>query len=151
MAHKVLVNGTGYGVAGGKTRVNGTNYSIKSGRTLVGGTGYGIRFHDGMLTATVEIVKNSLGEYTSVSISVNDKRFASVDMDQLIDEYTETVSIPVSVGDTVTFALGSYAALVYMYINNAVGCTETHHYDEEISVQIQDNNASCIVLFDLYG
>ena len=44
MAHKTRINGTNYGIKGGKCRVNGTNYSIKKGRTLVGGTGYDILF-----------------------------------------------------------------------------------------------------------
>lgn len=44
MAHKVLVNGTAYGVKGGKTLVNGTGYAVKGGRTLWVGTGYDIAF-----------------------------------------------------------------------------------------------------------
>lgn len=44
MAHKTRINGTNYGIKGGKCRVNGTNYSIKKGRTLIGGTGYNITF-----------------------------------------------------------------------------------------------------------
>ena len=44
MAHKTLINGTAYGISGGKTRVNGTNYSIGKGKTLVGGTAYSISF-----------------------------------------------------------------------------------------------------------
>ena len=44
MAHKTRVNGTNYGITGGKCRVNGTNYSIKKGRTLIGRTGYDILF-----------------------------------------------------------------------------------------------------------
>lgn len=42
--HKTLINGTVYGVKGGKCLVNGTVYSIKKGRTLIGGTGYDINF-----------------------------------------------------------------------------------------------------------
>lgn len=44
MAHKTLVNGTGYEVKGGKCLVNGTSYDIKKGRTLIDGTGYDITF-----------------------------------------------------------------------------------------------------------
>lgn len=44
MAHKTRINGTYYGIKGGKCRVNGTNYSIKSGKTKVGGTNYSITF-----------------------------------------------------------------------------------------------------------
>lgn len=44
MAHGTRINGTSYGVTGGKCLVGGTSYDIKKGRTLVGGTGYGIEF-----------------------------------------------------------------------------------------------------------
>lgn len=44
MAHKTRINGTNYGISGGKCRVSGTNYSIKKGRTRVSGTGYDINF-----------------------------------------------------------------------------------------------------------
>lgn len=44
MAHKTRVNGTNYGISGGKCLVNGTSYDIKKGRTLINGTGYDITF-----------------------------------------------------------------------------------------------------------
>ena len=44
MPHGTRINGTSYGITGGKCLVNGTVYSIKKGRTLVGGTGYDITF-----------------------------------------------------------------------------------------------------------
>lgn len=44
MAHGTRINGTSYGVTGGKCLVGGTAYDIKKGRTLVGGTGYDIAF-----------------------------------------------------------------------------------------------------------
>ena len=44
MAHGTLINGTAYGITGGKCLVGGTEYSIKKGRTLIGGTGYDIAF-----------------------------------------------------------------------------------------------------------
>lgn len=44
MAHGTRINGTAYGITGGKCLVGGTAYDIKKGRTLVGGTGYGIEF-----------------------------------------------------------------------------------------------------------
>ena len=44
MAHGTRINGTAYGVTGGKCLVGGTAYSIKKGRTLIGGTGYDIAF-----------------------------------------------------------------------------------------------------------
>ena len=44
MAHGTRVNGTAYGITGGKCLVGGTAYSIKKGRTLISGTGYDISF-----------------------------------------------------------------------------------------------------------
>lgn len=44
MAHGTRINGTSYGITGGKCLVGGTEYSIKKGRTLIGGTGYDITF-----------------------------------------------------------------------------------------------------------
>lgn len=44
MAHKALIGGTGYSIAGGRTLIGGTGYVINKGRTLVGGTGYDIAF-----------------------------------------------------------------------------------------------------------
>lgn len=38
MAHGTRINGTSYGVTGGRCMVNGTAYSIKKGRTMVNGT-----------------------------------------------------------------------------------------------------------------
>ena len=64
MAHKTRVNGTNYGITGGKCMINGTNYSIKKGRTLIGGTGYDISFRN---TAKL----SSLPVGTSVYANVN--------------------------------------------------------------------------------
>ena len=44
MAHRTLINGTAYEIAGGKTLVGGTAYSIDKGKTLVGGTAYEVGF-----------------------------------------------------------------------------------------------------------
>lgn len=44
MAHGTKINGTSYGISGGKTKIGGTAYSISKGRTKVGGTGYDVSF-----------------------------------------------------------------------------------------------------------
>lgn len=44
MAHGTRINGTSYGITGGKCLVGGTGYKIKKGRTLIAGTGYDIAF-----------------------------------------------------------------------------------------------------------
>ena len=44
MAHGTRINGTSYGITGGKCLVGGTAYSIKKGKVLIGGTAYDISF-----------------------------------------------------------------------------------------------------------
>ena len=44
MAHKTLIEGTTYDLAGGMTLVGGTAYEIAGGKTLVEGTAYDIPF-----------------------------------------------------------------------------------------------------------
>lgn len=44
MAHKILVDGTNFGITGGKNLIDGTEYSISGGKTLVDGTEYDILF-----------------------------------------------------------------------------------------------------------
>ena len=51
MAHGTRINGTAYGITGGKCLVGGTEYAIKKGRTLIGGTGYDISFGPELLDA----------------------------------------------------------------------------------------------------
>ena len=53
MPHGTSINGTAYGITGGKCLVNGTVYGIKKGRTLVGGTGYDITFSKGPTRVSV--------------------------------------------------------------------------------------------------
>lgn len=51
MAHRTLINGTGYNVKAGRTLINGTGYAIKKGRTLINGTGFNISFEPYAITA----------------------------------------------------------------------------------------------------
>lgn len=64
MAHGTKINGTSYGVTGGKCLVGGTEYSVQKGRTLVGGTGYNIQFKP---FTTVELIE--IGTYVKVEIN----------------------------------------------------------------------------------
>lgn len=61
MAHGTRINGTAYGVTGGKCLVGGTAYSIKKGRALVGGTGYDVAF--GWPTRVYVHIRNSANYY----------------------------------------------------------------------------------------
>ena len=69
MAHGTIINGTSYGITGGKCLVNGTAYSIKKGRTLVGGTGYDITFSKGPTRVSVSGDTSS----SQYSVDVNGK------------------------------------------------------------------------------
>ena len=42
MAHKPLIDATGYSIVGGKPLIDGTAYKIIKGRELIDGTGYNI-------------------------------------------------------------------------------------------------------------
>ena len=65
MPHGTRINGTAYGITGGKCLVNGTVYGIKKGRTLVGGTGYDVNF----AKATKIIMGDQVGIWNEVKIN----------------------------------------------------------------------------------
>lgn len=84
MAHGTRINGTAYGVTGGKCLVGGTEYSIKKGRTLIGGTGYDVAF-GGPTRVDVQVGNSASNSYASVTINGvehdNDTFFATYDYD----------------------------------------------------------------------
>ena len=55
MAHKTLINGTGYDITSGRELIEGTGYAKKKGRVLVNGTGYDIPFSSGIPLSTVAL------------------------------------------------------------------------------------------------
>ena len=55
MAHRTLINGTGYDIPGGREMIGGTGYGKKKGRVLVNGTGYVIPFSSGIPLSTVAL------------------------------------------------------------------------------------------------
>jgi hypothetical protein len=55
MAHRTLINGTGYDISGGRELIGGTGYAKKKGRVLVNGTGYNIPFSSGIPLSTVAL------------------------------------------------------------------------------------------------
>ena len=65
MAHRVLINGTGYNVTGGRELINGTSYGKKKGRVLVNGTGYDIPF---LIPVTIVGGKSSAAPGTPQSL-----------------------------------------------------------------------------------
>lgn len=50
MAHGVKINGTNYGISGGKVMVGGTAYSVSGGKTKVNGTNYTVSFGPPLIT-----------------------------------------------------------------------------------------------------
>ena len=66
MAHGTRINGTAYGITGGKCLVNGTTYSIKKGRTLIGGTGYDVNFAK---ETKVIIIEDNTGKFNTIKIN----------------------------------------------------------------------------------
>lgn len=73
MAHKTLIGGTAYEIAGGKTLVNGAVYTIESGKTLVNGTVYGIDFQE-MITLRINPNFDFWNDYTGENASAMDTR-----------------------------------------------------------------------------
>lgn len=67
MAHGTLINGTAYGITGGKCLVGGTEYSIQTGGTLIGGTLYHINFGK----KTVINVTKGITYYNDTYIQIN--------------------------------------------------------------------------------
>ena len=67
MAQKTMIDGTAYGISGGKSMVDGTVYSIAKGRTMVDGTGYDIPF--GSSTIVVNITGSGSSMFCYVKIN----------------------------------------------------------------------------------
>lgn len=68
MAHGTLINGTAYGITGGKCLVGGTEYSIQTGGTLIDGTLYHINFGK----KTVINVTKGITYYNDTYIQINE-------------------------------------------------------------------------------
>ena len=81
MAHGTRINGTSYGITGGKCLVNGTAYSIKKGKTLVGGTEYDISFGPKL----AKITASGTGDLRDAFIQITDENGY---MQTIIDEGT---------------------------------------------------------------
>ena len=70
MAHGTRINGTAYGVTGGKCLVGGTAYSIQGGKTLVNGTGYDIAFFDGYKIVVTHSDSNQIQDTSAVVLRI---------------------------------------------------------------------------------
>lgn len=101
--HLTLVDGTVWGVVGGRCLVGGTGYEIKGGRTLVGGTAYDVEFSS-PVTVTITgtgkgIVLGTQETEVLCSVSVNGVTYTSAKS-----------GIVVQPGDTITFYVKTYNA-----------------------------------------
>lgn len=68
MAHRTLINGTGYDISGGREMIGGTGYDCKAGKTLIGGTAFTIPFAKGIPIGTLPVG-------SVVKIGVNGKEY----------------------------------------------------------------------------
>ena len=111
MAHGTRINGTAYGITGGKCLVNGTAYSIKKGRTLVSGTGYDISFGQ---PALVEISMYNAYELNPnfAYIKINDKTILMAGSDTY-----DPVSGSVMLEVYVTYLYASYKHIARITYN----------------------------------
>ena len=93
MAHKTRVNGTNYGISGGKCLVNGTSYNIKKGRTLINGTGYDITFAPPLMLVKGDLITMNLDGTSRLYrvLSVNGNVCKVLGMwDDFTSKYSET-------------------------------------------------------------
>lgn len=113
MAHGTRINGTSYGITGGKCLVNGTSYSIKKGRTLIGGTGYDITFGP-ETTVTVSQSPENSSELKGIYATVNGGS-------QITGYPKETVTVNPGVPASLyIYAPNKHGSYYYVYIVNDV-------------------------------
>lgn len=107
MAHGTKVNGSSYGITGGKCLVGGAEYSIKKGRTLVNGTGYDIGF---LKETNVEITGE--GSSLIIYVALNDQK------------YYDPASLVFDAGQPVTLFCylesNSYSRIITLYYNGEI-------------------------------
>lgn len=133
MAHKVLIDGTAYGVKGGKTRVNGTTYAIKKGRTRINGTGYDIEFAQ-LITIQIDVVSNY---YSTAVVSVNGSFVKEMVYDEGIGEKTDYVTV--KAGDEINI-LFDYIGGSFVTFDGCTGISNFHFInDNEFSGTIESN------------
>lgn len=113
MAHRTLINGTGYDISGGREMIGGTGYAKKGGRTLVNGTEYEIGFAK---PVTIEITATKTNNLASVTI------------DGTIYKSAATVEVPAGTEIICSAeAAGSYNdSYGIIYLNDQVVARGTH-------------------------
>lgn len=135
MAHGTLINGTAYGITGGKCLVGGTAYDIKKGRTLVGGTGYDVEF----VRKTIIKVKKVASGFGTAYITVNGG-----------NRIYSTQTLEFEAGEPVelfAYAFGlnvSYPGIITLdgkVVGSVAGSTRTYEFDctgMTVSVEIRE-------------
>lgn len=139
MAHKTLIGGTAYEIAGGKTLVNGTVYTIESGKTLINGTVYTIDLKQGFtLTSTYHNFSNmSSGATWGLGVVVKDPSGNVTDHVLLYASglstaqqayfnhvtYTKKVAVTKGSDGTATLSVPEGGSLVFEIYGTAAGGT----------------------------
>lgn len=135
MAHKTLIGGTTYEIAGGKTLVSGTVYSIDKGKALVGGTAYEIAFSSAV---AVKITGSGQSKYCYVTID-SKKYYAATTLELergttvalyvgAFPAYLDSCKIVLN-GTTVATGSNSGTAAQYSYVLNTSSVTINLGYE----------------------
>ena len=128
MAHGTLINGTAYGITGGKCLVGGTAYDIKKGRTLVGGTGYDVEF----VRKTIIKVKKVASGFGTAYITVNggnriySTQTLEFEAGEPVELFAYAVGLNVSFRGIITLngkVVGSFAGSTSTYEFDCTGMT----------------------------
>ena len=114
MAHKTMVDGTAYGISGGKALIDGTAFSIKGGKTLVDGTAYDVGF--GGAGANVKVTVSNIGLLVSQPNSTN----AYFSIDGVKHNVAEEFVVPIGTNLSCYCSRGSNTSgKVAIYLNGA--------------------------------
>lgn len=143
MAHKVMVDGTAYGISEGITKDGGTGYVLQMGVAKVDGTLYDISFGSGLIPVTI----TSSGNASYCYVTINGTKYSS-----------ETSGIEVEAGSEIGLSVRARSSSVrgYIYINGTtvktVQTTMVQTYDwivpndcKTISIALSYGSSQCYV------
>lgn len=138
MAHKTLIGGTAYEIAGGKSLIGGTAYSKAKGRTLVGGTGYDISFDNTCLVTLAGTWKYNAQKKMYCYVTIGGVR------------YTSNQTVEVQPGTEITCTVYNNTSWNGdIYVNGEAIATQSYTFTVQSDVFISGAyNARCIVVSD---
>lgn len=117
MAHKTLIDGTAYGISGGKTLIDGTAFSIKGGKTLVDGTAY-----------EVGLAQNAIITITG------DSNYTSVVIDGVTYNTATTVEVPIGTVITCVTQNSNYGGSIKLNYKSVASATSGSGVQYEYTV-----------------